>query len=79
MKNIDYNKAKEVGIIRSDRWEAGIAHHPKSIRLYKFIAEHDLIDYNDYMDFSSGGDGDDGEHLMFLMDAFFEFLDFLES
>ena len=47
-------------------------HHPESIRLMKFLADHDFNDYNDYFCWKYGGDGDNGEALMYQMDAFFE-------
>ena len=71
----DYQKAKELGLTNLNRWENDIEHHSMSVRLMKFIAEHDFNDYNDYFCWKTGGDGDNGETLMFLMDAFFETLD----
>lgn len=71
----DYDKAKEFGLINLHRWEEGIEHHPMSIRLMKFIVEHDFKDYRDYFCWKTGGDGDNGESLMYEMDAFFETLD----
>lgn len=46
-----------------------------SVRLMKFLEEHDLKDYGDYFGWNVGGDGDNGETLMYQMDAFFEMLD----
>ena len=71
----DYEQAKELGLTDKDRWGDGIDHHPKSVRLMKFIEEHDFKDYNDYFCWKTGGDGDNGETLMFQMDAFFELMD----
>lgn len=52
------------------RWE--IAHHPKSIELFKKLAKIDIEFGNDYFGWRSGGDGDNGEHLMYEMDIIFE-------
>jgi len=71
----DYQKAKKLGLTNLNRWENDIAHHPMSVRLMKFMAEHDFFDYDDYFCWKTGGDGDNGESLMFEMDAFFETLD----
>lgn len=70
----DYEKAKELGLVY-DRWSKGTAHHPKSIRLMKFLEKIDFNDYSDYFCWKVGGDGDNGETLMFQLDAFFELLD----
>jgi len=71
----DYQKAKQLGLTNLDRWEKGIEHHPMSVRLMEFMAEHDFNDYGDYFCWKTGGDGDNGESLVFEMDAFFETLD----
>ena len=71
----DYDKAKAAGLIRNDRWEKGVPHHPMSERLMAFLKKHDFEDCRDYFIWKTGGDGDNGELLMFEMDAFFEFLD----
>ena len=71
----DYEKAKELGLTSLDRREDGIEHHQKSEQLMKFLAEHDLHDYDDYFCWKTGGDGDNGETLMYEMDTFFESLD----
>jgi len=71
----DYEKARESGLIVMDRWENGTPHHPMSIRLMKFLSDHDFKDYNDHFCWKMGGDGDNGETLMFQMDPFFEMLD----
>jgi hypothetical protein len=70
-----YQQAQMLGLTTKDRWGEGIDHHPKSIQLMKFIAEHDFRDFGDYFSWSIGGDGDNGESLMYQMDAFFELLD----
>lgn len=70
----DYEKAKAAGLTDTDRWGEGIDHHPMSLRLMKFLKEHDMKDYGMYFDWSTGGDGDNGETLMYQMDAFFETL-----
>jgi hypothetical protein len=54
------------------RWEQGIDHHPKSLELFKALAEIDLTAGNDYFCWKSGGDGDNGEMLMYEMDIYFE-------
>jgi len=71
----NYKQAKELGLTCKDRWEKGIDHHPMSLRLMEFLAEHDYEDYGDHFCWKTGGDGDNGETLMFEMDAFFELLD----
>jgi hypothetical protein len=53
------------------RWEQGIPHHPKSIELYKFIADLDFKNGDSFC-FKCGGDGDNGEDLMYLLDVYFE-------
>jgi hypothetical protein len=68
----DYDKAKSKGLTDIDRWEEEIDHHPISVRLMEFLAEHDFNDYDDYFCWKMGGDGDNGETLMYQMDAFFE-------
>lgn len=54
------------------RWELGIPHNPKSVELYKIIAELDWKYGGDSFCFKSGGDGDNGENLMYLLDIHFE-------
>ena len=75
----DYDKAKELGLTKLDRWGNAIAHHSMSERLMNFLAEHDFNDYDDCFCWKVGGDGDNGETLMYQMDAFFEMLDKLEN
>lgn len=58
-----------------DRWEKGTPHHQMSERLVRFLAKHDMDDYEDCFCWKVGGDGDNGETLMYEMDAFFEMLD----
>ena len=57
------------------RWEEGIDHHPKSIELFKSIAEIDFEFCNDYFCWKSGGDGDNGETFMYELDIHFERID----
>jgi hypothetical protein len=71
----DYDDAKAAGLTSKDRWSDGIDHHPMSIRLMKFLSDHDLYDYGDYFCWKYGGDGDNGESLMYEMDAFFELME----
>ncbi len=71
----DYEVAKVLGLTQLDRWTEGREHHPMSVRLARFLVEHDFHDYADHFGWKIGGDGDNGETLMFQMDAFFEVLD----
>lgn len=71
----DYDKAKQHGLTQIGRWSEDKEHHPMSMRLVQFLADHDFHDYNDYFCWKFGGDGDNGETLAFQMDAFFELLD----
>lgn len=71
----DYDKAKELGLIKTTRWQDGIPHHEMSNRVVRFMMEHDFNDCDDSMCIKVGGDGDNGENMMYLMDAFFEMLD----
>jgi hypothetical protein len=59
----------------NDRWEQGIDHDPRSVKLYKAIAKIDYEECDDSFDFKSGGDGDNGENLMYILDLYFEDLD----
>ena len=54
------------------RWENGIPHHSKSVKLICKIADIDFRCGNDYFGFKIGGDGDNGEHLMYILDIIFE-------
>lgn len=54
------------------RWEKRVPHDPRSVALYKSIAEIDFDQGGDVFLFKSGGDGDNGEHLMYLLDVHFE-------
>lgn len=71
----DYEKAQELGLTTVKRWEEGVSHHPMSLRLMRFLSNHDFHDCNDYFGWKMGGDGDNGETMMYQMDAFFETLD----
>lgn len=75
----DYTEAQKLGFTTKNRWEDGIDHHPMSLRLMKFIEQHDFEDYDDFFCWKTGGDGDNGESLMYEMDAFFELLDAQKS
>ncbi|HET8689734.1 MAG TPA: hypothetical protein VFM18_24270 [Methanosarcina sp.] len=55
----------------NQRWEDGDEHDPRSIELYKFIADLDFKECGDSFCFKSGGDGDNGETLMYLLDCWF--------
>ena len=54
-----------------ERYAAGTPHDPRSIELYREIAEIDFEEGGDVFCFKSGGDGDNGEHLMYLLDVYF--------
>jgi len=75
MKNLDYGKAKDLGLTTSDRAVERLRHHPMSLRLVQFMATYDLKDMRDNFSIKMGGYGDNGENLMYLMDPFFEMLD----
>lgn len=55
---------KDIG----QRWEDGDDHHPKSVELYKAIAQVSWEHCNDAFCWKSGGDGDNGETFMFILD-----------
>lgn len=57
------------------RWAQGLAHHPKSVELFRSLEKIDLAHGNDYFCWKSGGDGDNGEMLMYELDIHFETLD----
>lgn len=67
-----YHKVPGVEYDVNVRWEKGIPHHPRSISLYKKIAQLDFIFADDHFRWRSGGDGNNGECLMYLMDIIFE-------
>jgi hypothetical protein len=71
----DYEKAKELGLTIIDRWGSGKDHHSMSMRIIKFLSDHDFNDYDDCFCWKHGGDGDNGETLMYELDVFFELLD----
>ena len=54
------------------RWEDGVPHDPRSVEIYKSIADLDFRLQNDYFGWNSGGDGDNGETLMYLLDEHFQ-------
>jgi len=70
-----YDEALKLETLNPNRWEEGIEHHPKSIEVINFLAEHDHRDYDSYFDWEVGGDGDNGEYLMYQLDAYFETLE----
>lgn len=53
------------------RWEEGVEHDPRSVKLAKALADIDYEQGGDYFNFKFGGDGDSGEELCFLLDIFF--------
>ena len=71
----DFKAARVAGLTTADRQSRGIAHHPESVRLFKFIQLHDAEEYLNHFDWRDGGDGDNGEQLMYQMDAYFELRD----
>ena len=71
----DQKKFKKTPGVEYDvnkRWESGTSHHPKSLVLFKRIAEIDFLWTGDLFCWKSGGDGDNGESLMYLLDIVFE-------
>lgn len=66
------SSGKDRSLTITERWEQGKAHDPRSVHLYKSIAEIDFKEGGDFFCFKSGGDGDNGEHLMYLLDIHFE-------
>lgn len=54
------------------RWEMGIPHHPRSVALFRALADFDFRHCGDYFKWKSGGDGDNGETLMYQLDVIFE-------
>jgi hypothetical protein len=54
------------------RWEEGVPHDPRSIKIANGIAEIDFNECSDSFGFKFGGDGDNGETLMYLLDVYFE-------
>jgi hypothetical protein len=79
IQQTDYQKAQELGLTSIDRWADDVDHHPMSMRLMKFLSEHDFKDNQDIFCWKMGGDGDNGELLMYEMDAFFELQDILHE
>lgn len=73
--DLDYKKAKDLGLTNKKRWEDGINHHSMSERIVRFLVKHDCNDYGDYFCWKVGGDGDNGETLMYQLDTFFEMID----
>lgn len=53
------------------RWEEGIPHDPRSVKMFQFLKDYDFQHADDYFCFKQGGDGDNGEHLMYLLDEYF--------
>ena len=54
------------------RWEQGTPHHPKSMALFKRLADIDFKYCGDHFCWKAGGDGDNGEILMYELDIIFE-------
>lgn len=64
-------KSKPQVLNVTERWEQGIEHEEKSVKLFNAIRKIDEEHGGDYFCFKSGGDGDNGEHLMYLLDIHF--------
>lgn len=71
MKQIETNITK--------RWEQGLDHHPRSIKLFESIKNLDWKYGGDFFCWKAGGDGDNGEHMMYLLDIHFETEDLLNN
>ena len=54
------------------RWEKGVPHHPKAVKLARLIGEVDFYHNSDYFRFKFGGDGDNGEFLSSILSEIFE-------
>jgi hypothetical protein len=67
----DLGEEMKTELTIGERWEQGIPHDPRSIRLYQSIAKIDWEQCSDSFGFKSGGDGDNGETLMYLLDVHF--------
>jgi hypothetical protein len=65
------NSINEVG----RRWEYGVPHDLRAVKMAKALALIDRDRGGDYFDFRFGGDGDNGEELTFLLDVYFADLD----
>ena len=61
--------------IELNRWEKGIDHDPRSVKLVESLCQIDFQAFKDYFCWSTGGDGDNGETLMYEFDVYFELLD----
>jgi hypothetical protein len=62
----------------TERWERGMPHDPRSIKIAKAIAKIDWEHGGDFLGLELGGDGDNGEYLLYLLDIYFEMEDGLE-
>jgi hypothetical protein len=54
------------------RWEEGIPHHEKTIRLFRRLSAIDFNYCGDSFGWKCGGDGDNGETLIYQLDIIFE-------
>jgi hypothetical protein len=57
------------------RWGQGVPHDPRSLKLFKSVAEIDFKMCSDYFGWKWGGDGDNGETFMYELDEHFQRLD----
>lgn len=72
--------AKKTKILSPDeRWEQGVDHDDRSIKLIDALIEIDEKFNDGNMDIRVGGDGDNGEELSYLLDIYFEQQDALKS
>jgi len=61
--------------IELNRWEKGIEHDPRSLKIVEALVQIDWQGFDGYFDWRMGGDGDNGESLAFELDVYFELLD----
>lgn len=72
----NYASTKDVlQSVELKRWEKGIAHDPRSVKIARALGEIDLHGFDDHFGWKFGGDGDNGESLMYELDVYFELLD----
>jgi hypothetical protein len=71
----EYMKKSIYKGIELNRWEKGIEHDSRSVKIAKTVGEIDFDVLEDSLCLSFGGDGDNGEALMYALDIYFELLD----
>ncbi len=72
---IERCKAHNIIYDVNERWENGVAHHPKAEEIFALLSESDWVFCNDYFCWKSGGDGDNGETLMYSLSIMLELKD----